>query len=92
MHDQPSGLDWRAGDVPVSTRFDDPYFSLENGLEETRHVFLRGNGLPGRFAFDCDNKLAEPAMTPGARGAFSLGRSLCGDSVDSLGSNGWQRA
>jgi len=49
MHDQPSGLDWRAGDVPVSIRFDDPYFSLENGLEETRHVFLRGNGLPGRL-------------------------------------------
>lgn len=42
-------LDWRAGDVPVSVRFDDPYYSLENGLEETRHVFLSGNGLPARF-------------------------------------------
>lgn len=41
-------LDWR-GDLPVSTRFDDPYYSLENGLAETRHVFLRGNGLPERF-------------------------------------------
>lgn len=39
---------WKDG-VPVSPRFDDPYFSLENGLEETRHVFLRGNGLPDRF-------------------------------------------
>jgi tRNA U34 5-methylaminomethyl-2-thiouridine-forming methyltransferase MnmC len=38
------------GAVPVSARFDDPYFSLENGLEETRHVFLAGNGLPERFA------------------------------------------
>ena len=45
-----ASLDWRAGDVPVSTRFDDPYFSLENGLAETRHVFLAGNGLPERFA------------------------------------------
>jgi tRNA U34 5-methylaminomethyl-2-thiouridine-forming methyltransferase MnmC len=35
--------------VPVSTRFDDPYFSLGGGLAETRHVFLAGNGLPGRF-------------------------------------------
>ncbi|WP_422029819.1 tRNA (5-methylaminomethyl-2-thiouridine)(34)-methyltransferase MnmD [Roseovarius sp.] len=43
-------LDWR-DDVPVSTRFDDPYFSLENGLEETRHVFLSGNDLPDRFRF-----------------------------------------
>lgn len=43
------GLDWRAGDIPVSRRFDDPYFSLDGGLEETGHVFLAGNGLPGRF-------------------------------------------
>ncbi|WP_425099937.1 tRNA (5-methylaminomethyl-2-thiouridine)(34)-methyltransferase MnmD [Tropicibacter sp. S64] len=43
-----SALDWR-GEVPVSTRFDDPYFSLDNGFAETRHVFLDGNGLPERF-------------------------------------------
>ena len=42
-------LDWRDGIVPVSTRFDDPYFSLADGLAETRHVFLAGNGLPDRF-------------------------------------------
>ncbi|MDV7144876.1 tRNA (5-methylaminomethyl-2-thiouridine)(34)-methyltransferase MnmD [Tropicimonas sp. TH_r6] len=40
---------WRDGDVPVATRFDDPYYSLENGLAETRHVFLAGNDLPGRL-------------------------------------------
>lgn len=49
MQDQRAELEWRAGDIPVSTRFDDPYYSLENGLEETRHVFLAGNDLPGRF-------------------------------------------
>jgi len=48
MNDQHAELDWREGDIPLSTRFDDPYFSLESGLEETRHVFLRGNGLPER--------------------------------------------
>ena len=42
-------LEWRDGEVPVSTRFDDPYYSLENGLNETRHVFLAGNDLPARF-------------------------------------------
>ena len=42
-------LDWRDGMIPVSRRFDDPYFSLAGGLDETRHVFLTGNGLPGRF-------------------------------------------
>ncbi|WP_121632608.1 tRNA (5-methylaminomethyl-2-thiouridine)(34)-methyltransferase MnmD [Tropicibacter alexandrii] len=41
-------LDWR-GDIPVSTRFDDPYYSLDNGLAETAHVFLTGNDLPARF-------------------------------------------
>lgn len=41
-------LEWRDS-VPVSTRFDDPYYSLENGLAETRHVFLGGNDLPARF-------------------------------------------
>ncbi len=41
-------LDW-CGGVPVSRRFGDPYFSLESGLAETRHVFLQGNDLPGRF-------------------------------------------
>ncbi|MEM6387876.1 MAG: tRNA (5-methylaminomethyl-2-thiouridine)(34)-methyltransferase MnmD [Pseudomonadota bacterium] len=41
-------LEWQ-GDVPVAQAFDDPYFSLGNGLEETRHVFLAGNGLPKRF-------------------------------------------
>ncbi|WP_397541769.1 tRNA (5-methylaminomethyl-2-thiouridine)(34)-methyltransferase MnmD [Roseovarius salis] len=40
---------WRNGDVPVSRRFDDPYFSLEDGLAETAHVFLDGNRLPDRF-------------------------------------------
>ena len=42
-------LEWRNDRVPVSTRFDDPYYSLDNGLEETRHVFLAGNQLPARF-------------------------------------------
>ncbi|WP_224824044.1 tRNA (5-methylaminomethyl-2-thiouridine)(34)-methyltransferase MnmD [Cognatishimia sp. MH4019] len=49
MGHQRADLEWRDGDVPVSTRFQDPYFSLENGLDETRHVFLVGNDLPARF-------------------------------------------
>lgn len=44
------GVDWKDGVIPVSTRFDDPYFSLADGLAETRHVFLAGNGLPERLA------------------------------------------
>jgi tRNA U34 5-methylaminomethyl-2-thiouridine-forming methyltransferase MnmC len=33
----------------VSRRFDDPFYSLDDGLAETRHVFLSGNDLPARF-------------------------------------------
>lgn len=44
-------LDWRPDGIPVSRRFDDPYFSLAGGLAESRHVFLAGNDLPGRL---CD--------------------------------------
>lgn len=45
----PPDLTWREGSIPVSTRFDDPYFSLAGGLDETRYVFLAGNGLPARL-------------------------------------------
>lgn len=48
--EQAEGLEWRDGIVPVSRRFDDPYFSLAGGLAETRHVFLSGNGLPERLS------------------------------------------
>ena len=47
--DDHSGLDWNDAGVPISRRFDDPYFSLGDGLAETRHVFLQGNDLPARF-------------------------------------------
>ncbi len=42
-------LEWRDGIIPVSQRFDDPYFSLNDGLAESRHVFLGGNDLPARL-------------------------------------------
>jgi len=47
--DQTATLDWTDGCIPVSRQFGDPYFSLHGGLDETRHVFLAGNGLPQRF-------------------------------------------
>lgn len=46
---QTAELTWQEGGIPVSTRFGDPYFSRNDGLAETRHVFLAGNGLPDRF-------------------------------------------
>lgn len=51
MTDQSATLQWRDG-VPIATRFDDPYYSLEDGLAETAHVFLGGNDLPARLGGD----------------------------------------
>ena len=42
-------LSWRNDGTPVSEQFDDPFFSLEDGLAETRYVFLGGNDLPARL-------------------------------------------
>lgn len=49
VQDQTPDLDWREGGIPVSQQFNDPYFSLNGGLDETRHVFLAGNDLPQRL-------------------------------------------
>ncbi|HQQ64110.1 MAG TPA: bifunctional tRNA (5-methylaminomethyl-2-thiouridine)(34)-methyltransferase MnmD/FAD-dependent 5-carboxymethylaminomethyl-2-thiouridine(34) oxidoreductase MnmC [Pseudomonadales bacterium] len=45
---QPAILRW-CGDVPEAENFGDIYFSRENGLEESRYVFLDGNRLRERF-------------------------------------------
>lgn len=42
-------LDWKDGQ-PYSDHFGDVYFSTDSGLEEKRHVFLKGNLLQERFA------------------------------------------
>ena len=50
---QTADLDWQCIDgieVPISKQFGDVYFSKDNGLLETRHVFLNGNDLPTRLA------------------------------------------
>lgn len=49
---QTADLDWQCVDgieVPISKQFGDVYFSKDNGLLETRHVFLNGNDLEIRL-------------------------------------------
>lgn len=58
MSDSPHAqLEWDAQGQPLSRQFGDVYFSREDGLGETHHVFLDGNDLPARFA----------ALPPGGR-------------------------
>ena len=43
-------LDWSEPGAPRSRRFGDVYYSLEDGLAESRAVFLAGCGLPDAWA------------------------------------------
>lgn len=50
---QTADLEWQSVDgidVPISKQFGDVYFSKDNGLLESRHVFLNGNDLATRLA------------------------------------------
>lgn len=52
-------LNWLENDIPVSTRFGDSYFSIADGREETREVFISGNGLPERWQKEKTFTIAE---------------------------------
>jgi len=43
-------LSWKDDGTPEATAHGDIYFSRDGGLEETRAVFLAGNGLPERWS------------------------------------------
>ena len=48
--DPSSPVDWRPDGLPGSRLYGDVYFSSEDGLAETRAVFLAGCGLPDAWA------------------------------------------
>ncbi len=41
-------INWQ-NNVPVNNKFQDPYFSLQNGEAESEYVFLKHNDLPNAF-------------------------------------------
>ena len=74
--DAAAKIRWEDGDLPVSTQFDDPYFSRHDGLAETRHVFLDGNNLAQRFSGASSFSIAELGFGTGlnALAAIALWR------------------
>ena len=52
----PAQLTWQ-GTTPVSVSFEDFYFSTDDGLSESRYVFLKPNRLPERF---CSGDVTQP--------------------------------
>ena len=59
LHGASATLAWIADRVPLSLRFDDPYYSALDGLGETRHVFIGGNRLMERWPTEGDFVIAE---------------------------------
>ena len=55
----------REDGTPFAPNFDDVYFSSENGLAETQHVFLRGNGLPQAWSKRKDFTIVETGFGTG---------------------------
>ena len=45
----PAALEFDTRGVPYSRAYEDVYHSADGGAEQARHVFIRGNGLPGRW-------------------------------------------
>jgi len=46
---QPAAVHWDAEGAPSSVSFGDVYYSQDDGLAESHHVFLSGNDLPARW-------------------------------------------
>ncbi|MFI8481146.1 bifunctional tRNA (5-methylaminomethyl-2-thiouridine)(34)-methyltransferase MnmD/FAD-dependent 5-carboxymethylaminomethyl-2-thiouridine(34) oxidoreductase MnmC [Pseudomonas sp. NPDC078700] len=56
-------LNWDDQGHPLSSVFDDVYFSSQQGIEETRHVFLHNNDLAQRFSTLTDHQQLTIAET-----------------------------
>ncbi|RLQ23215.1 bifunctional tRNA (5-methylaminomethyl-2-thiouridine)(34)-methyltransferase MnmD/FAD-dependent 5-carboxymethylaminomethyl-2-thiouridine(34) oxidoreductase MnmC [Seongchinamella sediminis] len=60
-------LSWTEDGAPYASDFDDLYYSREDGMAESRHVFLAGNRLPARWQAhrDADFRIAETGFGTG---------------------------
>tara|TARA_R100000655_G_scaffold25793_1_gene53046 strand:- start:192249 stop:194066 length:1818 start_codon:yes stop_codon:yes gene_type:complete len=72
-----SSVQFNEQGVPVSTTFDDIYFSVDNGVDESQYVFLAQNGLPDRW------------QTLSAHGCFTIAETGFGTGLNFLLT--WQR-
>ena len=61
----PAQLTLDASGTPYAPAFDDCYFSRQDGLAESRHVFLQGNDLPQRWQGTMQFTIAETGFGTG---------------------------
>lgn len=58
-------IDWSDQGNPISSGFDDVYYSRQNGLQETDLVFLKGNNLPEAWQGKSQFTIAETGFGTG---------------------------
>ena len=70
-------LKWQENSL-MSTLYKDIYFSIENGLEETKHVFIKGNHLQEKFAYNKQFSILELGFGTGLNflATFQLWKQL----------------
>lgn len=61
-------IEWDEQSQPISSTFDDVYFSRASGIEETGYVFMLQNGLPERWNNLSSNSPNEHTFTVGETG------------------------
>ncbi len=61
----PAKPEFLADGTLYSSRFDDVYASAAGALDETRHVFLAGNGLPERWQWPASFVIVETGFGTG---------------------------
>ena len=74
-------LNWREGDIPCATQFDDIYFSGLQGLQESEYVFLQHNQLQQRWQ-QLDN------TAPAGKRCFTIAETGFGTGLNFLAA--WQ--
>lgn len=78
-----ASITWNEQDAPVSTVFDDVYYSRANGLEETRYVFLQSNRIEERWQEMRDHESS----------AFTIVETGFGTGLNFLATcNAWQQS
>jgi len=63
-----ANIEWDEQSQPISSNFDDVYFSRANGIEETGYVFMAQNRLPERWNAFADDDSDSRCFTIGETG------------------------
>ncbi len=57
---EPPQIEWRCDSTPLSTTFDDFYYSTDGAVAESTYVFIQHNQLQQRFELACLDSEAKP--------------------------------